>query len=158
MGKGGGTLLGGWRGLAYKEWTVLTTIVAGSGLPETPIIGALPVAGYNSFVRPDLTGMPLYTSAGFVNAHAYRTPAPGQWGNARRDSITGPDQFTLNASMLRTFRLPDKMTLSATLMANNVLNHVTYTSWQTSISSTQFGLPAAANTMRTVQMQLRLRY
>ena len=34
-GQGGGTLLNGWRGRAYKEWTVAGQIVAGSGLPET---------------------------------------------------------------------------------------------------------------------------
>ena len=31
MGFGGGTLLSGWRGALFKEWTVATQITAGSG-------------------------------------------------------------------------------------------------------------------------------
>ncbi|MBV8895921.1 MAG: TonB-dependent receptor, partial [Acidobacteriaceae bacterium] len=37
MGTGGGTLLEGWRGALFKEWTVQMQITAGSGFPETPI-------------------------------------------------------------------------------------------------------------------------
>ena len=37
MGIGGGTLLSGWRGQRLKEWTAIAIIVAGSGLPETPV-------------------------------------------------------------------------------------------------------------------------
>jgi hypothetical protein len=40
----------------------------------------------------------------------------------------------------------------------NVLNHVTFTSWDTIINSTQFGLPAAANAMRSVETTMRVRF
>lgn len=160
LGKGGGSLLSGWRGRVYKEWTVLTEIDAGSGLPQTPIDSAVVLAGYSAFVRPDVTGSPLYTrSAGrFLNAAAYTAPQPGQFGDARRDSITGPGQFTLNTAMVRTFRLPEKLSLDLQIAAQNALNHVTYTSWITNINSLQFGLPAVANPQRSVQISLRLRF
>jgi len=160
MGKGGGTLLTGWRGRVYKEWTFQTQINAGTGLPETPLEAATLVASYPSLVRPNLTGAPLYagTAGRFVNPLAYTAPATGQWGDARRDSITGPVQFTTSAVMLRTFRLPDKVNLDIQIAASNPLNHVTYSNWYTNVNSTQFGLPAAANTMRTVQTTLRLRF
>ena len=38
QGLEGGTLLGGWRGRALKEWTVLGNLTFGTGLPETPLI------------------------------------------------------------------------------------------------------------------------
>ena len=38
QGTSGGTLLSGWKGALAKDWTFATTLVAGSGLPETPII------------------------------------------------------------------------------------------------------------------------
>jgi trimeric autotransporter adhesin len=38
------------------------------------------------------------------------------------------------------------------------LNHVTYSNFYTNVNSTQFGLPSAANTMRSVQTSLRLRF
>jgi hypothetical protein len=160
MGKGGGTLLTGWRGRAYKEWTVQTQITAGSGLPETPLDTAETVAGYNAFVRPNVTGASVYAppAGRFLNPAAYTAPAPGQWGNARRDSITGPNQFTLNAALVRTFRLNPRFNLDAQIASQNAINHVTYSSYITNINSTQFGLPAAANAMRQTQVALRLRF
>ena len=93
-----------------------------------------------------------------MNLAAYATPAAGQWGNARRDSVTGPGQFTMSAAMVRTFRLSKKVNLDSQLAATNPLNHVTYSGFYTNVNSTQFGLPSAANTMRNVQMSLRLRF
>jgi hypothetical protein len=158
MGKGGGTLLNGWRGRVYKEWTFQTQITAGTGLPETPLYAADVIAGYSSLVRPNVTGAPLYRGSGFVNPLAYTAPAAGQWGDARRDSITGPDVFTMNAVMNRTFRLTSKLNLDGQVSATNVLNHVTYSSWYNNINSTQFGLPTLANAMRDLQTALRLRF
>jgi trimeric autotransporter adhesin len=37
MGLHGATLLDGWRGALFKDWTVASQIMAGSGLPLTPI-------------------------------------------------------------------------------------------------------------------------
>jgi trimeric autotransporter adhesin len=160
MGSAGGTLMTGWKGRLYKEWTVQTQITAGTGMPQTPIDSSVVVSGYSAFVRPNVTGAPLYAPpAGlFLNPAAYATPTPGQWGNARRDGITGPNQFSLNAAMVRTFRLDAKVNLDIQIAATNTLNHVSYTSWIPNINSTQFGLPAAANAMRSVQTSLRLRF
>jgi hypothetical protein len=163
MGLGGRTLLSGWKGVLYKEWNIQTSITAGTGLPETPIYGGAsaegsPVAGT---VRPNLTGQPLYSGARgyFVNVNAFAAPV-NQWGDARRDSIEGPDQFTMNMVLLRTFRLHDRTTLDAQLTANNVLNHVVYTGWNTTwiANSAAFGAPLNANQMRTIALQFRARF
>jgi hypothetical protein len=60
--------------------------------------------------------------------------------------------------MGRTFRLSDKFNLDLRVDAANALNHVTYTSWNTTVTSAQFGLPAAANAMRTIQTSMRVRF
>jgi len=160
MGKGGGTLLTGWRGRVYKEWTVQAQAIEGAGLPETPYVAAVLISGYSSFVRPDVTGADQKAASGgrFVNPGAFRAPASGFFGNARRNSITGPNQFSLNTALLRTFRLPCKLNLDVQFTAQNAINHVSYSNYVTNINSTQFGLPAAANAMRTVQTSLRLRF
>jgi hypothetical protein len=161
MGVAGGTLLSGRRGALFKEWTFATLITAGSGLPQTPIYFA-PVqgTGYTNTIRPEYTGKPLYAAPGglFLNPAAYMAPLPGQWGNAGRDSIAGPAQLTLNASLGRTFRVNDRLNLDLRFDANNALNHVTFTSWNTTANSIQFGLPAAANAMRSMLTTLRLRF
>ena len=160
MGKGGGSLLSGWRGKVYKEWTFQTQITAGSGLPETPLYTAQSIAGYTSSVRPSLTGQSVYAAPpGYaLNRFAYSAPLAGQWGNAGRDSITGPNQFTLNAVMNRTFRLNPRFNLDAQIASQNAINHVTFASYINNINTTQFGLPTAPNAMRQTQAQLRLRF
>ena len=161
MGLHGGTLLNGWKGAMFKEWTLLSTIAAGTGLPETPIyLAAVPGTGVTGSIRPDTTGKPIYaaTSGLFLNPTAYATPAPGQWGTAGRDSITGPRQFTLNASMARTFRLEKKYNLDLHIDSTNLFNHAVFTAWNTTVNSSQFGLPAAVNSMRSLQATLRLRF
>jgi outer membrane receptor protein involved in Fe transport len=165
MGLGGKTLLSGWRGRAYKEWTFTNTITVGSGLPQTPIFEEpVPGTGFTGTIRPDTTGAPIYAApaAGvFLNPAAYTAPVSGQWGTAGRNSITGPAQFSLNASLQRSFHLKDRYNLTAQFDANNLLNHVTYTSWNaiiTPFGNPLFGTAAGANQMRTIRTTLRLRF
>jgi hypothetical protein len=156
IGVGGGTLLRGWEGAAFKGWTFIANITAGSGMPLTPVyVAAVRNTGVTGSIRPDYTGAPVYAApAGrFLNPAAYAAAAAGLWGNAGRNSITGPDQFALNASMGRSFGDVDLR-----FDSTNALNHVTFPSWNTSVNSAQFGLPNAANAMRSVQATLRWRF
>jgi hypothetical protein len=161
MGIGGGALTGGWAGRLLKEWTVSSQINAGSGFPLTPVI-LTPVkgTGMTGSIRPDRTGASLYAAPPglFVNPEAYAPPASGRWGNAGRNSIIGPAQFALNASIGRTFRVKDRLALDLRVDSSNAINHVTYPSWNTMFGSSQFGLPATANPMRAVQTTLRARF
>ena len=153
MGMGGGTLLTGWKGALFKEWNLATQITAGTGLPETAVyLAPVPGTGVTGTIRPD------YVGGWFLNPAAYIAPPSGQWGNAGRDSITGPAQFSLNASLGRVFRVSDRFNLDLRIDSTNALNHVTYTAWNTIVNSTQFGLPAASNAMRSLQTTLRLRF
>jgi trimeric autotransporter adhesin len=165
MGLGGGTLVGGWKGALLKEWTFLSSVNAGTGLPLTPV-DVTPVrgTGITGSVRPEYTGAPLYAapSGGYLNPAAYTAPPDGQWGNAGRNSITGPSQFSWNASLGRTFRMNDRFNLDVRFDSTNALNHVTFSSWNTTFNnnqpSAQFGLPSATNAMRSVQTTVRLRF
>lgn len=161
MGLGGGTLLGGWRGRAFKEWTVTNRITAGSGLPLTPLYFAtVQGTGVVGSLRPDYTGAPLYSAPPglFLNPAAFAPPAAGHWGNAGRDSITGPSQFNFNASLGRTFRAGDRWSIDFRVDAANALNHPVFSGWNTLTNSSQFGLPLAANPMRSLQTTIRARF
>ena len=89
---------------------------------------------------------------------AFSVPAAGTWGNAGRNSITGPRQFALDAGVGRSFLWGDRLTLDWRLNATNVLNRVTYASVNTIFGSPQFGLATLANPMRKVQSSVRLRF
>jgi trimeric autotransporter adhesin len=154
----GGALLSGWRGAIFKGWTFVATLTVGTGLPLTPSDGALvvPGTGVTGPIRPEYTGVSVYDAppGRWLNPAAYTAPLPGEWGDAGRNSITGPSQFSLNGSMGRTFT--DH--LDVRFDATNLLNNVTFPSWNTTITSAQFGLPSTANAMRKMQATVRWRF
>jgi hypothetical protein len=178
MGKGGRTLMSGWRGRLMKEWTINSQITSGTGHPETPIFFAtVPGTGTTDTIRPDLTGQPIYDApAGLhLNPAAFAAPAAGAWGTAGRNSITGPGQFTLNGSMSRTLRLRSPFNLDIRIDGTNLLNHGVFSAWNTTLNPLDFvpqppspsppnqprrtfGLPAGVNPMRSFQLSGRLRF
>ena len=96
MGKGGGTLLSGWRGRAFKEWTVLTQLNVGSGLPQTPVYpAAVPGTGVTNTIRPDRTSAALYnaTNGYFLNSAAYRYTRDRRVGQCRTELHPRPDDL-----------------------------------------------------------------
>ena len=161
QGLEGGTLLGGWRGRALKEWTLMTQVSVGTGMPETPTFpAAVPGTGWIGPLRPDLTGVPIYggQNGAHLNATAFTAPAAGAWGDAGRNSITGPNTFGLDGAMQRTFRPNKHFYLDARIDASNLLNHPVFSRWNTVVQSTQFGLPQSPSQMRSLQVTMRVRF
>jgi trimeric autotransporter adhesin len=158
VGLKGGTLVDGLWGSLWKDWTVATQLSAGSGLPFTPV-SFLSVAGTGVVgIRPSLTGVPVAPTAPdtYANPAAFTAPAPGTWGNAGRNSLRGPAQFSMDMSVARVFRLRTRLNLEWRVAATNVLNRVTFAAVGVVVGSPQFGQPTIANPMRTVRMTLRL--
>jgi hypothetical protein len=157
----GGTLVDGLRGTLFKDWTMVAKIAVGSGLPLTPVF-FVPSAGtgVTGAVRASLTGVPANSveEGRYANPLAYAAPAPGAWGTAGRNSITGPAQYSVDAGIGRTFRLKDRMSLDWRFDATNVLNQVTFSSVNMLVGSPLFGLPNRANQMRRLQCSARLRF
>lgn len=162
VGIAGGTLLGGWRGAIVKDWTVTSATTVGSGLPLSPSCARCLLSGTTATgpVRPEYTGANVYAALPgmYLNPAAYTLPLPGYWGNAGRDSIEGPGQFSLNASMARTFRINDRFNADLRFDSTNLLNHVVFGAWNTSFGNSQFGFPINPNGMRVVKATFRLRF
>ncbi len=161
QGRESGTLLRGWPGRLLKEWTLLTRINAGSGFPETPVYPAtVPGTGDVGPLRPSLTGESIYRAQGHthLNPEAFAPPARGTWGTAPRNFIRGPNTFSLDGAMQRTFRPTARFYLDARIDAGNLLNHVVFNNWNTIFGNPQFGQPVAASQMRSVKTTLRLRF
>ena len=159
-GIAGGALLDGWRGRLLKDWTFTANFSAGSGLPLTPVYFA-PVGGTGIIgsLRPDITGVPDDPPPGlYANPASFTVPAPGAWGAAPRNSITGPTTFALNAAVARTFRLGNRVSVDWRADATNVLNRVTYAGVNPLVTSPQFGLPTRANDMRKLRTSIRVRF
>jgi hypothetical protein len=157
----GGTLLDGWKGRLLKDWTFTSQLTTGSGLPFTPLyFSPLGRTGIIGGTRPSLTGASVDDAPDnyYANAEAFRAPSPGEWGNAKRNSITGPAQFSLNGSVARTFRIGDRLNMDWRIDATNLLNQVTYAAVNALVTSPQFGLPTRTNDPRRLRTSFRLRF
>jgi hypothetical protein len=106
-------------------------------------------------VRPNyVSGQNVYGGAGglFLNPDAFVGPAAGQFGNVGRDSLYGPNQFSMIGSMARSFQ--DKYTL--TVAATNIPNHPSYTGVYSTVgSSSKFGQFLPPGAMRTLSATFR---
>ncbi len=131
-----------------------------SGTPETPILAATTRGtGITGQIRPEVIA-PLYPAIGAYpfNVNAFANPPIGQWGDAGRDIVTGPTQFSLNASAARTIRVGERKNLDIRFDSLNILNHVTYSGYNMTFGSTLFGLPTAVNGMRSFNMTVRFHF
>ena len=162
VGVHGGALLTGWRGLIFKGWT---SAIQHHRRQRSAILSHIRAAGagYRHERNPPagVHGRGRLPASGgrFLNPLAYAAPPSGQWGNAGRDSITGPNQFTMNGSMQRSFS--DNMTVQ--FDSTNALNHPNYSSWNTTFSPLLanggiFGLPSQPGGMRSITATFRWRF
>jgi hypothetical protein len=165
QGKAGGTLLKGWRGVVFKDWTFTNAFTYRAGTPLTATVaGNRAVAGGTAItgtVRADATGLPIDAPAGSnqpFNLGAFAVPASGHWGNAGRNTIIGPAVWVLNGSLGRVFRLGERRSADIRFDANNFINHVVITSWSTVVNASNFGLPTGTQQMRTMTANLRFRF
>ena len=144
-----------------RNWVFTSQLTVGSGLPLTPLyLTSLAGTGLTGTLRASYTGAPVAEAPEgyYVNPAAFAAPAPSEWGNAGRNSITGPAQFSLNAGITRTFVLSNRWSMDWRIDAANILNRVTYSSLNTIVGSPQFGLPNRANAMRKLLTSLRVRF
>jgi hypothetical protein len=123
VGVRGGALLSGWRGQIIKGWTFLSNITAGSGMPfSLTYVNYTPLTEgtFAPNLRPEYIGGNVYGGDGrFLNPLAFHSPPTGQYGDLGRNALYGPNQFSMNGSMQRSFQDKYNLTVSAT----NVLNH-----------------------------------
>jgi hypothetical protein len=160
VGVAGGGLLTGVKGALVKNWTVTANLNAGSGLPVTPVVlTQIPGTGVLGALRADLTGISTkdVPEGAYLNPAAYVAPF-GHFGNVGRNSERGPKQFGLNMNITRTFVLSQRFNMDWSANVTNLLNRVTFSRINTSVGSSQFGLPVDANTMRKIQTMVRLRF
>ena len=162
QGKAGGTLLKGWRGALLKDWTFTNSVNWRVGAPLTATVAGVIVGGTGATgERANATGLALAAPAGSgqpFNLAAFAVPATGTWGTAGRNTIIGPNIWSLNGSLGRVFRLGERRSADVRFDANNVLNHVVISGWSTVVNAYNYGLPTGTQGMRSMTANLRIRF
>jgi hypothetical protein len=163
QGRMGGALVSGWKGVILKDWGIGTTISMGTGSFLTVNEGGAAGATKGGGTRAEATGQPAELIPSnepnwFFNENAFTTPIAGTWGNSGRDVIRGPFRTSVNGSANRTFRFGERLRMTFSMQASNILNSVVVTGWNTTLNSSTFGQVSAVGAMRTMSSGLRFNF
>jgi outer membrane receptor protein involved in Fe transport len=150
-------ILGGWM------WNGNVTIQSGPPFTARVVGDFADVAsGVNGTLRANMTGQPVNlsdpTPAEWFNTKAFTKPSPGTFGDAGRNTITGPGSVLVNMGLVRNVSLAAHRIFSLRIQANNVFNTPQFTAIDTVVNSPTLGQVVSAGQMRTVQLQARLRF
>ena len=154
---------GGTAGRLLRNWSLSGSITAESGTPLTARIldNETELAQTNGVgsERADATGLPVTSGSGLFNLAAFTTPPSGQFGNAGRNTIPGPNLVAVNAAFGRSFQFGDtRRRLEFRAEGNNIFNQVSFTNVATVVGASNYGLPTAASAMRTLDIVMRFRF
>ena len=151
-------------------WQLSGTMVWESGMPFTVYSGANTLssvvqstANCNGCSR-DVGHLLLENGLNFWFDSATRarfsTPAPGTLGNTGRNFFLAPPFFSLNASLLKKFKINERISLDARLDATNLTNHPSFTNPTAVITSSIFGRinDSVASAPRRMQASLKLNF
>jgi hypothetical protein len=116
-------------GSGYDGQTFSSPVVV-SGVVLTTAVANVPGGGNTRNIRrPNIvSGVSPFLKSGrqFLNPAAFTTPAPGTFGNARRNNYSGPILAQLDLTLSKTFDATDKLKFEFHADAYNVLNHPNY--------------------------------
>jgi len=158
-------LLGEW------QWSGSFTIASGSYFSPRVLGAALDInRGVTGSLRANVvagqsitvnnpSAQEWFNTAAFCEPGLNCTnPTGSNFGDAGRNIIEGPGSITFNMSLNRTIPIKDARALELRISANNVFNHVNYTTINTAVNSLTFGEVTSAAGMRRVTVQARFRF
>ncbi len=124
----------GFKGGLVKGWSISTMTASRSGVPFTPTFTSTTVGWYAT--RPNVVpGVDPYaggkTLSKWFNPAAFTVPGAFTFGNARRNSLIGPNLNYSDISVQKKFEIHERLGLQLRFDAFNAFNHP------------NFGTPAA---------------
>jgi hypothetical protein len=147
-------------------WTFNGNFTMASGTPLTARYTTSSGSGagaalYNS-LRPDVSGQTANLDWGdrtvvkFFNTDAFAIPA-GTYGNAGRNTITGPGSILMNLSVRKSFRLDENgRRVDFSWQVQNFLNHPNWGGVSTTLNTLNFGQVTSVRAMRSMTFNLRV--
>jgi hypothetical protein len=128
-----------WADAIVGGWTISSIFQARSGPHLTPffVYGTDPlfpantargldgVGQFGEAWRPDVVGNPNVggTRDQFFDVTAFKEPAPGTLGNAKKGSVTGPGTWILNLAFYKNIVRTRGTTIEFSALLDNALNH-----------------------------------
>ena len=158
----------GWLTTVLGGWQLAGNTKYGSGNPFNAFSGrdfTLEGTGRGTAAeRPNIAGNPALSGSRsdaakvtqFFNTSVFSAPAPGQYGNSRRNTIIGPPVVDTDLSLLKRFQFPEPAGgLQFRAEVFNIFNNVNFNTPNNTLTSPSFGQIQSAQAARIVQFGLR---
>ena len=155
-------IVGGWQlsGTATWESGLPFTVYSGANTLSSVVQSTANCTGCNRNSGHLLleNGLNFWFDA--ATRAMFSTPAPGTLGNTGRNFFLAPAFFSMNASLLKKFRITERVSLDARLDATNLTNHPSFTNPTAVITSSIFGRinDSVASAPRRMQASLKLNF
>ena len=147
-----------------RNWQVSALLTVQSGYPFTPRVGfdnsnTGNVGGSFGFDRPDEVAVAeAPPEAVFYDGRAFAVAAPFTFGTAGRNILRGPSLATLDAALIRGFRVGGDRRLEARFEIYNALNRTNLGLPEGFVDRPTFGQSLSARAPREVQLALRFAF
>jgi hypothetical protein len=157
-------VIGGW------QWSGDFTIASGFYFTPHVLGGALDInRGVTGSLRANVVpgqsiSLANPTTSEWFNTGAFCTPGincigtSGTYGDAGRDIIQGPAQFTFDMSLNKTITIREFRALELRLQANNIFNTPYFSAINTNVNSSTFGQVTGVGNMRRISVVARFRF
>jgi hypothetical protein len=124
------------------------TVTSGTDVALTTMPGQTPnLVSQNPYPRNQ-------TPTNWINAPAFAAAAPGTYGNLGYNNLRGPAFFTLDMSLVRSFRIREGMALQLRGEGFNLPNRANFNTPVATLNSGNFGqiITTGANGPRIIQL------
>jgi hypothetical protein len=143
------------------SWQLSTIVAISSGFPRNVTVGTDRSNTGGGQDRPNVTGadpkLPRdeRTIQRWFNTGAYVPQELGTWGNAGRNTVIGPGITSIDASIIRNFRMGPRY-VQFRLEAFNVLNNPIWNDPNTTLTSPNYGtITSTRKPMRELQLGVK---
>ncbi|MBS1799201.1 MAG: TonB-dependent receptor [Acidobacteria bacterium] len=116
-------------GASIAGQTFASPVVAGGVVQTTAVVNVPGGGNTRNIRRPNVVpGVNPYLKSGinYINPAAFSAPAPGTFGNARRNDLSGPNLAQLDMTLGKSFHTTERYTLDFKAEVFNILNHPNY--------------------------------
>jgi len=147
-------------------WNLTGILTMQSGTPFSVLSGVDNARSGTGNQYADIIGDPNFSGnrtraqqvAMWFNTAAFTTNALGTFGNAGRNTLTGPSFTSLNIGLHKNFAITESIKIQLRGEAFNVLNNVNLNLPNANRSSSAFGRITSAGDPRILQFALRLSF
>ena len=150
-----------WYKKALGGWQVSGVATLESGLPLNVTVQGDPAGiGISGSQRPNVVGDVFAGTHGtqFLNPHAFAVAQAGTFGNLGAYAIFGPPTYNFDAAIQKDFPFHERIHTNFRAEFFNFPNHLSYTTVNTTVASSNFGQVTAATDPRTIEFAIRVSF